>query len=715
MIFHKALVREFANTALATFFVLVGITLTTQLVKLLSQAAMGAITSKVVLALLGLMLVNYLPVLLSLTTFIAILMTLTRSYRDSEMVVWFSSGLGLMRWMRPVLAFAVPLVLVIGLLSLVLSPWAVTRSEELRRMMDSRDDVSAIVPGVFRESGRADRVYFVEEVSDSENEVANVFVSSNQHQKVGVMVARRGYQETAENGDRFLVLLNGRRYEGAPGTAEYRVFEFERYAMRVEVGEARARAPTTKTTPTVDLVKDPDAAQSGRAFVACRSSDERAGALAARDTAFLRQSACRPIHEPRAGARPLHDLQQSAVDHPGLDRTVARELHRRPGRARPDALHTRGAFLPAAYRRFVAASFPMRTLRRYLAREIGMATALVALALLMLFSFFDLVEEMKDLGRGNYRLKNIALHVLLSVPTHVYEVFPIAALIGTLFALAQLVASSEYTVMRTSGVSLLRLNAALLSVGLLFATVTFAFGEFIGPPAEQFAQRMRSLAIAGIVAQEFRSGLWVKDGRNFVNVGEVTPDADLKRIRIYEFDDEYRLQTLSLVEEAAYVKDRIWTLKGVVQTTFDGQRTIVRRVERLEWNSVLEPQLLSMLLVKPDRMSAWSLYSYSQHLRENRQKALRYEIALWMKIMYPVAVLAMVLLAVPFASFQKRQGGVGARIFTGIMLGLAFYTMNRLFGSLGLLYDWPAPVAAVTPTLLFLALALTMMWWQEKR
>jgi lipopolysaccharide export system permease protein len=357
----------------------------------------------------------------------------------------------------------------------------------------------------------------------------------------------------------------------------------------------------------------------------------------------------------------------------------------------------------------------MKTLRRYLGVEIMAATGLVVLALLSLFAFFDLVEEMKDLGRGNYRLKNVALHVLLSVPTHVYEVFPIAALIGTLFALAQLVASTEYTVMRTSGVSLARLNGALLTVGLIFAAITFAFGEFIGPPAEQFAQRMRSLAIAGIVAQEFRSGLWVKDGRNFVNVGEVTREADLKRIRIYEFDEEYRLETLSLADEAEYVKDRMWTLKGVVRTTFEGQRTIVERIEQLEWNSVLEPQLLSMLLVKPDRMSAWSLYSYSQHLRENRQKALRYEIALWMKIMYPIAVLAMMMLAIPFASFQKRQGGVGARIFTGIMLGLAFYTLNRLFGSLGLLYDWPAPFAAVTPTLLFLTLALTMMWLQERR
>ena len=257
MIFHKTLVREFANAAVATFFVLLGITLTMQLVKLLGQAAIGLITSTGVLALLAFTLLNYLPVLLSLTTFIAVLMTLTRSYKDSEMVVWFSSGLGLAHWIRPVLSFAAPLVFVIGLLSLVLSPWAVSRSEDLRRVLESRDDVASIVPGVFRESSRAERVYFVEEVSGSENMVANVFVSSNQHQKLGVMVARRGFQEIADNGDRFLVLLNGRRYEGAPGTPEYRVYEFERYAMRIEVGEARPRAPTSKTIPTPGLLREP--------------------------------------------------------------------------------------------------------------------------------------------------------------------------------------------------------------------------------------------------------------------------------------------------------------------------------------------------------------------------------------------------------------------------------------------------------------------------
>ncbi len=256
MIFHRALLREFAGAALGTFFVLLGITMTTQLVRLLGQAASGAITSVGVVALLGFTLLTYLAVLLSLTLFIAVLMTLTRSYRDSEMVVWFSCGVGLTQWIRPVLVFAAPLVFTIALLSLVLSPWAVSQAEQFRRLMDSRDDVSAVSPGVFRESRQAERVYFVEEVSGAENLVANVFVSSTQHQKAGIMVARRGFRETMPNGDRFLVLLDGRRYEGEAGTAEYKIFEFERYAMRVETAELVERAPTSKTAPTLELLRN---------------------------------------------------------------------------------------------------------------------------------------------------------------------------------------------------------------------------------------------------------------------------------------------------------------------------------------------------------------------------------------------------------------------------------------------------------------------------
>jgi len=255
MIFRKVLLREFTTAAIGTFLVLLGITLTTQLVRVLGEAASGAITSSGAVALIGLTLVSYLPVLLSLTLFIAVLMTLTRSYRDNEMVVWFSCGMSLTGWIRPVLMFALPLVFTIALLSLGLTPWAVGKSEELRRLMESRDDVSAVLPGVFRESHQAERVYFVEEVSGKENLVANVFVSSTQNQKMGVMVAHRGFQETMANGDRFLVLLNGRRYEGEPGTVDYKIFEFDRYAMRIETSEASGRPGTTKTAPTIDLLR----------------------------------------------------------------------------------------------------------------------------------------------------------------------------------------------------------------------------------------------------------------------------------------------------------------------------------------------------------------------------------------------------------------------------------------------------------------------------
>ena len=256
MIFRSALLRELATSAAAVFLVLLGISVTTQLVRLLGQAASGLITSTGVIALLSFTLVGYLPILLSLTLFIAVLMTLTRSYRDSEMVVWFSCGQGLERWVRPVLVFALPLVMTIALLSLLLSPWAVEKAEQFRRQMDSRDEVARVIPGAFHESRRADRVYLVEEVEGKANLVANVFVSSTQNGKQGVMVAQSGFQETAANGDRFLVLSNGRRYEGEPGSPEYKISEFERYAMRIEVAESVERAPTTKTMSTLDLLRD---------------------------------------------------------------------------------------------------------------------------------------------------------------------------------------------------------------------------------------------------------------------------------------------------------------------------------------------------------------------------------------------------------------------------------------------------------------------------
>lgn len=263
MIFQRTLLREFANTGAVVFVVLLMITVTTQTIRMLGLAAQGLIPTEGVLILLGLAALRYLPVLLSLTLYISVLATLTRSYRDSEMVVWFSSGRSLLAWLRPVLWFGGPMVVVIAVLSLGLSPWAVRKAEVFRHQMETRDDVSAISPGVFKEAKNADRVYFVEKLSDNLTMVANIFVHGTQNGRTGVMVASRGMAETRPNGDRFLVLLEGRRYEGTPGNADYRIVEFDRYAVRIEAGEAKAYIASSSSRDTLDLLRADDASARG--------------------------------------------------------------------------------------------------------------------------------------------------------------------------------------------------------------------------------------------------------------------------------------------------------------------------------------------------------------------------------------------------------------------------------------------------------------------
>lgn len=257
MIFRRSLLREFSANAIGVFFVLLAITVTVTAIRYLGQAAQGKVTPESVLALLGFTMLTYLGVLLALTLFISILITVARSYRDSEMLVWFSSGISLLAWVRPVLVFSSPLIVTIAILSLVLTPWALNKREQYSRQIESRDEVSAIAPGVFKESSRAERVYFVEKSAHSDNTVSNVFVHSVQHQRLGTMVAKRGFQKIESNGDRFLVLLNGRRYEGVVGSPDYKITDFESYAVRIEAVEVELGIPTTQSWSTLELLRIP--------------------------------------------------------------------------------------------------------------------------------------------------------------------------------------------------------------------------------------------------------------------------------------------------------------------------------------------------------------------------------------------------------------------------------------------------------------------------
>lgn len=255
MIFQHAARREFTHSAAGVFVALFAILLTTQLIRLLGEAAQGSITPEAVIALLGFSSLNYISALLTLSAFIAVLLTLSRMYRDSEMVVWFSSGVSLVAWVRPVMVFTLPLVVAIAGLSLFVSPWAQSKSAEYRGNISSRKDAGQTSPGAFQESSTGKQVVFVEAVADDESFVRNVFVSSVQNQRLGVTMAARGYQEVAANGDRFIVLENGRRYEVEPGSPEFRVLEYGSYAIRLETKESRGIEWTTSNMPIWELIK----------------------------------------------------------------------------------------------------------------------------------------------------------------------------------------------------------------------------------------------------------------------------------------------------------------------------------------------------------------------------------------------------------------------------------------------------------------------------
>ena len=257
MIFLRTLLREFANLGVAVFLSLFMIALTTRLIRLLGQAAGGRIPSDAVVAFLGFSALNVLPVLLSLTLFITVLLALNRAWRDSEMVIWFSAGLSLAAWMRPVLIFAAPLVFVIALLSFVIAPWSVQMAEQYRSKIDTRDDISRVEPGTFGESRGKQRVYFVESIAGDKSSVQNVFVNSVQHRRTGVMMSERGLTEYAPNGDRFLVMMSGRRYEGVPGEADFSIMEYDRYASRIQTKEGDEPAATQKSLSTLGLIENP--------------------------------------------------------------------------------------------------------------------------------------------------------------------------------------------------------------------------------------------------------------------------------------------------------------------------------------------------------------------------------------------------------------------------------------------------------------------------
>ena len=378
----------------------------------------------------------------------------------------------------------------------------------------------------------------------------------------------------------------------------------------------------------------------------------------------------------------------------------------------------------------------MKILRRYFETEIYQAVLFVLVAFLALFAFFDMMSEVRWIGQGAYRLEHAFLYVSLGLPTYAYELMPIAALIGTIYVMAQLAARSEFTVMRASSLSMAGAISLLLRIAIVLALITFALGEFIAPKASEFAENFRRKIMGATISAEFRTGLWAKDvlrsvdgksveGSRFLNAGKIDVDGTLQSVKIYEFDREMHMLALITAEQARFLKDGQWQLQKVQEMRFidvsqqkesDRQRpTIVnRKLESSVMASEITPDIMAVLVTNPEKMSALDLAAFSRHLAENNQRTERYDIALWTKVFYPLAVFVMMALALPFAYLQSRSGGLSLKIFMGIMIGVSFMLLNSLFSHIGLLNSWPPFATAIMPSAVFLAAAISALWWVER-
>lgn len=359
----------------------------------------------------------------------------------------------------------------------------------------------------------------------------------------------------------------------------------------------------------------------------------------------------------------------------------------------------------------------MKRLFRYIGAEIALYSSFTLLILISLFSFFDLLREIDDIGKGGYRFIDVVIYVLFEIPSHAYELLPVAVLIGGIYALSTLASNSELTVMRVSGVSMMRLTGWLAVIGVLFALLTALLGEYVAPAASRAGSRYRIESTQQVMVGDTRSGIWIKDGKQIANITAMLPDLTLQGLRIYEFGNGQRVERIIDASKASFDEDKgNWQLSESTLTDFpaDAQKVTLSRPPALVWNTTINPDMLAVLMLKPADMSMRALAGYTSHLRENGQQTARYDLALWNKIFYPVACISMMLIALPFALLQRRSGNVGTRIFSGILLGVGFNFLNRIVGHLGVLYEFPAPLAAALPTLALLFLAAFILWRQEK-
>ena len=350
----------------------------------------------------------------------------------------------------------------------------------------------------------------------------------------------------------------------------------------------------------------------------------------------------------------------------------------------------------------------MDILDRYIGKTMVMGVLAVMLVMVALDSLISFAGETGNIGRANYGVWNAIMYIVLNIPQKIYLMFPMIALLGTILSLGVMAGNSELIAMRAAGISISRITYSVLKTGFILAAFVIAIGEFVSPPAVQYAKLKRVSAMDNKISLNTDYGLWARDGKDYIHIRRVENDGRLTGINIYGYDDHHNLVQILSSPFAEYEVDH-WKLYEVTQRKVFPDHIEEKFIATLNWKSLLNPEMVDVVSINPDNLSIIKLRSYIGYLKAIKHDSKEYELTFWSKLIAPITIAAMIVLAIPFVFGSLRNVGAGQRILVGFLIGLGFFIFNKLIGNAGLVYINHPWIAAITPTLVILVIGVFLL------
>ena len=354
----------------------------------------------------------------------------------------------------------------------------------------------------------------------------------------------------------------------------------------------------------------------------------------------------------------------------------------------------------------------MKLLDRHVRVAVLLSIVVVLGVIVSLDLIFSLIDELGESG-ANYTVGNALLFVAMTTPTAIYELFPFAALGGTIFGLGILASNNELVVMQSAGVHKWRIVAAVLKPALLVMLLSVIIGEYIAPPLEQVANSNKAIQMSGTSSINSERGTWRKIGNDFIHINAIAPGgAMLYGVSRYTVDEDRQLVSASFAESAEYISDAeesFWLMQNVELSLFDGTRISTSECLQEEWVADLSPELLGVLLVEPDRQSISGLYRFARFFQSEGLDSSVYFLAFWKKILQPLSTLVLVVLAVSFVFGPLREATMGYRVFIAMAAGIAFTTVQRMMEPISLIYGLSPLMAVLTPIVICAGFGFVLM------